>query len=126
MIMLRRLWLFIPVLAAGHACGAEPTVLQHDPFARPQLGLLAQENDTARATGVPDVAWTPHLTTVMVAGKDSMAVVDGTILRLGESLAGYRLVKIRDWEAIFQKDGKRIVLNILLSETAQGENRGNQ
>jgi hypothetical protein len=48
----------------------------------------------------------------MVAGKNSLITIDGMIMKLGEVKDGYRLVQVKDHEAVFKKDKKRVVLEI--------------
>lgn len=97
--------LFTPCLHAGE--------LRHDPFSRPLLVTpSASVNAALTSEAAPEPPWSPRLTAVLVAGKNSIANVDGTILRIGESLDGYRLVKVRENEAIFYKAKKRVVLRM--------------
>lgn len=85
--------------------------LRHDPFARPALSAPAPRATGAQATPVnEELPWTPVLSAVMVAGKNSMVNVDGTVVTLGEAIDGYRLVQVTDQEAVFKKGKKRIVL----------------
>lgn len=107
----RRLLLAI---AAFTLPGYAQVELRHDPFVRPKLAAAANSKggDTATTSRSQEAPWEPRLTSVMVAGKDSMVTVDGVIVVLGEKIDGHRLIEVRDREAVFQKGRKRIVLNM--------------
>ncbi len=49
----------------------------------------------------------------MVAGERSLANLGGVVLKLGEDTHGYRLLEVREWMAVFSKDGERVVLAVL-------------
>jgi hypothetical protein len=87
--------------------------LKHDPFARPQISAtlpLNTEHDGAIAE--EEMPWSPTLTAVMVAGKNSLITLDGVTLKIGEVKDGFRLVQVNDGEAVFVKGKKRIVIAI--------------
>lgn len=116
---------FIALLCAF--CTSQAETLQHDPFARP---LLTARTDTAAAnTGATTVAtnsdpvstWNPKLTAIMVAGKHSLVNLEGKLIRIGEESDGYRLVQVKDGEAIFKKDNQRVVLR--MENQAPAENK---
>ena len=107
-------------LAVGTPCGAafaQTRVLQHDPFSRPALGGLpnmqggGQAVPTRRAesaTPAPKL----KLHAVLVAGSNSIANVDGVMIRVGDSVQGYRLVAVEDRSAVFEKNNTRFTLQI--------------
>ncbi len=83
---------------------------QHDLFARPApaaMHRLRREPDKSAEAAVAEPRWNPGLRAVMVAGRDSMVNVDGSMVRVGEEIRGYRLIEVRDGEAVFVKGGKR-------------------
>lgn len=45
--------------------------------------------------------------TSVVSGQGSYAVIDGRVLHLGDSIAGYRIVEIRGRSVVLEKDGVR-------------------
>ena len=51
-----------------------------------------------------------RLTAIMMSGRGSRAIVDGTPLRLGESLDGFRLLSVDPARAILGRNGARVVL----------------
>jgi len=95
------------LLAGGCAAAdaAAPPRLIHDPFdwsgMRPPAPAPAAQPQEAR------IAAPPKLRAVVRAGPHSMVNLDGAILALGDSAEGYRLVEVRDYSAVFVKDGVR-------------------
>lgn len=99
--------------AASPALAEQGRILQHDPFARPSLGTLPG----ARAAPLPRrVVPTPapklKLHGVMLAGPDSIANVEGVMVRIGESIQGYRLVAVHERAVVFEKNSTTFTLAI--------------
>ena len=89
--------------------------LQHDPFARPALaGLQHASKPGAGRNGEPTGASTRtlKLQAVMVAGPKSIANVNGTMVRIGDQIYGYRLVEVHERGAVFEKNKARFVVSI--------------
>ena len=124
---LGRCLLALAATVSSHA-QADDRPLRHDPFTRPALALLSAGNargaDAVAEALPPPPPWSPHLTAVMIAGRESLAVVDGEIVRLGEEIDGHRLVQVRDREAVFQKGSKRSVVEIRTTLSKPGKERG--
>jgi hypothetical protein len=105
-------------LAAGSPSAmGEGRTLQHDPFARPALGALPAAAvpgaPARRVQGAPPEAKPKiSLHAVLVAGPDSMANIDGVMVRLGESVQGYRLLAVHDRSAVFEKNNAKFTLGI--------------
>src|SRR6266545_5404581 len=93
--------------------------LQHDPFARPALAGL-QHAPKAGRNGEPAGASTRRLKlqAVMVAGPKSLANVNGTMVRIGDEVYGYRLVEVHERGAVFEKNKARFAVSIR-SDAAQ-------
>lgn len=87
------------------------SALSHDPFSRPSL-VAAVQGNAVGATAVEEMPGNPKLTAVMLAGKHSLATVDGVVMKLGDERDGYLLVKVRDHKAIFRQGKKRVVLKM--------------
>ena len=87
--------------------------LQHDPFARPALAGL-QHAPKAGRNGEPAGASTRRLKlqAVMVAGPKSLANVNGTMVRIGDEVYGYRLVEVHERGAVFEKNKARFAVSI--------------
>jgi hypothetical protein len=90
------------------AAQAQAQSLRHDVFARPVLDKPAPVGSAGQAA--PKPVWNPVLRAVIVAGRDSLANVDGSIVRIGEQIDGYRLVQVREHEAVFLKTTRRYTL----------------
>jgi len=89
--------------------------LQHDPFARPALtGLQHASKPGPGRNGEPTTASTRRLKlqAVMVAGPKSIANVNGTMVRIGDEVYGYRLVEVHERGAVFEKNKARFVVSI--------------
>ena len=100
--------------------------LQHDPFARPALaGLQHGSRPGPARNGEPTGASTRRLKlhAVMVAGPKSIANVDGTMVRIGDQIYGYRLVEVHERGAVFEKNKARFVVSIR-SDAAQTPDTG--
>jgi len=110
-------WIALVVALFPVAAPAEP--LLHDPFARPfQAGATASADASA--------SWNPKLLAVMIAGRKSLVNLNGTIIGIGEEKDGYRLIKVEDHKAIFEKAKKRIVLDMEMPSLKPGNEGGNQ
>ena len=110
------------VLAAccGGAAATPPRALRHDPFALPAAVRAPAPAAEGAAAAPPPRPWKPQLRAVIVAARGSMALVDGSVVAIGEQLDGYRLVEVAERRATFVKDGVRVVLNM---DSARAETR---
>jgi hypothetical protein len=102
----------IGALAWAVPAGAEPgseRLLRFNPFLRPDLGAAGRGPDQPRAA---DAEWRPVLTATLVAGERSLANLGGVVLGLGEETHGYRLVEVREFEAVFENAGEQVVLPV--------------
>lgn len=81
---------------------------------------------TAVAVSDPGAQWNPLLTAVMLDGNNSLVSLDGEIIRMGDKKDGYRLIQVREHEAVFKKDGKRIVLKMDTSSSVNSNERGSK
>lgn len=100
--------LALPAMGQGRA-------LQHDPFVRPAVGLVPANASSAAAGGVkaaPEGKPKLSLQAVLVAGPQSIANVDGVMVRVGESINGYRLLEVEHRSAVFEKNGAKFTLGI--------------
>jgi hypothetical protein len=89
--------------------------LQHDPFAKPALlgpPAASPGGATRRAQKAPVARPKLNLHALLVAGPDSIANVDGVMVRVGDAVNGYRLVEVEDRSAVFEKDGARFTFGI--------------
>jgi hypothetical protein len=53
-----------------------------------------------------------HLTAVIVSGRHSSAVVDGSLLEVGQTVAGHTLIAVTQDMAVFDHEGSRVLLRL--------------
>jgi hypothetical protein len=88
------------------------TRVLHDPFQKPAIQEKKTiEQQTSEVTQ-NQLAQPPNLIATMLAGRHSMANVDGKIIKLGETINGYTLVQVESRKAVFVKNKKYIYLSI--------------
>ncbi len=107
-----RLAIVLVCLGAGPApvgSGEHGPSPRFDPFDRP----VVPGGASARRTSVAPATWSPWLKATLVAGENSFANLGGTVLKLGEETHGYRLLEVREWTAVFSKDGERVRLAVV-------------
>jgi len=117
-----RAWPLLAFVLAAVLAGApelafaEEAKLQHDPFARPALASLQRGSRGGPASDGKAAPAEPrrrlNLQAVMMAGPNSIANVDGMIVRIGDQVYGYRLVAVHERHAVFEKNSKRFTLFI--------------
>ncbi len=106
--MTRALPTLLLLLIGPAATAAGP--LQRNPFRVPiELGGPTAVRAAPQSEARPD---TFDLRATLVAGRSSSVNLGGSILALGEEVAGYRLVSVRQGEAVFWKDGESIRLSL--------------
>jgi hypothetical protein len=104
-------------LAAGavtmaHAEETLTAKLARDPFTVPKFVLVAAI-PVAVEKVKPEVTLTGmNLRSAVQAGKNSLVNVDGKIIAMGEKLEGYKLVRVGNGEAVFEKNGNRQTLTM--------------
>ena len=54
----------------------------------------------------------PVLSATLDSGAESLANLGGVVLKIGEETHGYRLVEVRLWEAVFDRNGVSVVLAV--------------
>jgi len=111
--------LLIAPYAVWVTAGDPDVGLRHDPFGRPDLALMAPASGV-QAVEFAAKEWKPQLRAVIVAGKDSMVNVAGTIIPLGGQIDGFRLIAVEERKAVFTKGGAHVEL------TMGGERAGGQ
>ena len=103
--------LLIPGLGVGSLAVAEPV----NPFSRPADGPVA-----ATGSAEPATLGRPELRGVVVAGPNSIANLNGTLLAIGEAVSGYELAAVSEDSATFLRDGEPITLE-LASEVSEDD-----
>ncbi len=107
----------IALLFAGLAMGSDVLAadaesrirLRFDPFTQPGA-QTAGPGRPGPAGSQP--AWSPELRSTLVSGERSLVNLGGIILELGEEAHGYRLLEVREGEAVFERAGSEVVLQM--------------
>ncbi|MDJ0911349.1 MAG: hypothetical protein QNI99_19350 [Woeseiaceae bacterium] len=98
---LRYLVFLIAVPAA--AAASEPPPLDHNPFSRPPSQVRVGEDRAMTELRPPTEL---VVTATMVSSGERLAHIDGRVLREGEEIYGYRLLRIDEDKAIFERNGE--------------------
>ena len=100
-------------LAIGGFSGAivaeDTSALQNNPFRRPVFSTAA--SPAPAQDSLSDVSGL-ELRAILVAGRDSLVNVAGTIVRIGQEHDGYRLVSVDEDEVVFRKDGDDVTVKL--------------
>lgn len=83
----------------------------HDPFQKPNIPEKNIEEPEA-AKAPTQQAWMPQLKATLRAGRNSMANLNGKIIKLGETINGYKLIGVGERSAILVKNNQRLELTI--------------
>lgn len=94
--------------AASPRAAAGNVALQNDVFTRPTLGAADPAPPAASATP----SWRPALRAIVQSGERSMVLVDKSVVELGGTIDGYRLVAVADNKAVFAKGRQRVELTL--------------
>ena len=96
--------------------------LARNPFQRPAKTAAEKQPPRARAnrtasasSGAPAL----RVTAVLVARKEPMALVNGKLLRIGESLRGARLVSVEEQAAWFEFRGRRLKYSVRSADSTK-------
>lgn len=89
----------------------QTTRVLHDPFQKPAIPQKSiKEPEAVKAP--PQPSWVPQLKATLRAGRNSMANVNGKIIKLGETIYGYKLIAVDEKSAILVKKKQRLQLTI--------------
>ena len=96
------------------AAANELLTLRHNPFNRPEV--LAPKPPPPPAPP-PAVIESPDeielvVSATMVSKHAPMAIVDGELLAIGDSIRGMKLVRVLEGKAVFSRDGRRYTFEI--------------
>ena len=53
-----------------------------------------------------------RLTATLRAGRNSMVIVDGKTIKLGETVDGFHLIDVKEHSAVFSKNSQPLILEI--------------
>ena len=105
---MRRALLSICLVFFAATVSAEPPPLTNNPFSRP--AMLIAPNDAAP---VDERGNAPlRLVATMVGSQHKIANVEGRVLRAGDEIRGYRLKRVYEDRAIFERNGSDVVVYV--------------
>ncbi len=107
----------LATLAASAAAQAPAArKLKHDPFDWSALQqAIEKKPDAALPAAVispPSPPPAPLLRAVMRGPSGTRVNLEGTILGVGESMDGYRLLEVREYSAVFDRSGANIEIEV--------------
>ena len=97
-------------LAGSTAQASSPPTLRFDPFREREKAPVVRPAPRASSD---QRTFEPVMISTVVGGQRSVANLGGELLEPGEASHGYRLLEVRTFEAVFVKDGKRVVLEVV-------------
>ncbi len=111
----------ITLLFAGLVMGSDVLAADAESRIRLRFDPFVQPGAQTGGPGSPGQAgsrraWSPELRATLVSDKRSLVNLGGTILELGEEAHGYRLLEVREDEAVFERSGSEIVLKMIGEE----------
>jgi len=89
-----------------------PLKLGRDPFSHPVLVPIVAPVAVVKLENVDDWKSKIHLQATMVTSEWAIANVNGKLITPGESVEGYKLVKVMERKALFRKNGKEILVSM--------------
>lgn len=101
--------IFAILLLYGSSNAAEPPPLSKNPFSRPPSQITVDSQPQVLADGSVQEL---DLRATMAASTAGLANVAGKILRPGDEVQGYRLLKVFEDRAIFEREGKRLTIYV--------------
>jgi len=88
---------------------AEPPRLAYNPFTRPPSVVTMPDRSLVRPDGSTQAL---DLRATLVAMSDRLANVAGRILRPGDEVQGYTLLKVYEDRAVFTRNGDRLTIYV--------------
>jgi hypothetical protein len=104
--------LFCNVANANDYESTATVKLLHDPFRKPQHLPETNQNPVAIPKQENLFLTASKLTAILRAGRNSMAIIDGKTLKIGDVIDGYRLIDVKEYSAIFTKNSQLHTLEI--------------
>ena len=102
-----------PAASAGSPSGDLSPILARNPFNPPvALNAPPDQQPEAGQTALDKKSLSLALRATLVDGRNSLANINGTILRRGESINGYKLMGINEYEVVLEKDGQQLTLSL--------------
>lgn len=100
----------VAMILAGAAGASDRPALKYNPFTRPPSERTVPDFPrVARAEGVVQAL---DLRATMVGTRDRLANVGGRILRPGDEIQGYTLVRVYEDRAVFNRQGNQEIIYV--------------
>ncbi len=119
-------WLILGLLAASLDVSAdEPRGLANNPFQRPDIAEIPQPvqvEENGSETVRPEL----DLRITLIAGRERLAKVGEKLLRPGDDVDGYTLVRVYENRAVFERRGKEITVRVKPGLLADDDRRNNE
>ena len=90
---------------------SKPVELINNPFNRPELLLkksTAKRLKKAKAAEIINL----DLTATLVSGEQSMVIIDGLYISIGDSIKNLKLIEVRQGVAIFSGNGRKYTFRV--------------
>lgn len=102
------------LLATPAAADLQLLSLRNNPFSRPpQLEKKPPPSSPVVVQKVEPVEL--ELTATMVSDSESMVIVEGELIAVGESIKGMKLLEVMEGKAVFAAAGKKLTYEIELA-----------
>ena len=106
-------------LASQSLADSVLTSLSNNPFTRPQILKPKPPPKVPVDIDVPIEEIDLKISATMVSDQSPMAVVDGNLVAVGDSVRGFKLVRVEEGRAMFVRGGRKYSFDI------QTDNDGN-
>ena len=102
--------LYYGILVSSTSIAAPPQI-KHDPFKKPEQTQppFLQVGDKST---LPDSLVEMTLSSTLQSGKNSMVIINGTTIKLGERLNGLKLIEVNERSAVFSNGHQLIRLTL--------------
>ena len=121
----RKLLMLVFVACSFAAAADEPRGLENNPFQRPDIAdaprLMPDVMGGSDETGLE-----LDLRITLIAGRERLARVGETLLRPGDEVEGYTLVRVYENRAVFERSGKEITVHVKPGLLAGDERRNDE
>ena len=86
--------------------------LLHDPFKKPESLMPSTRIPATDQKEENLFQSNSRLTATLRAGRNSMVIVDGKTIKLGETVDGFHLIDVKEHSAVFSKNGQPLILEL--------------
>jgi len=93
-----------------HASDLDTMMLQINPFLRPALEAVLPDSEKTTADTEP--GGNMQLRGTMLAGSNSLANIDGSIIGIGQQVYGYTLISVQQRHVMLDRNGTQMMLSI--------------